>query len=168
MGSVPRDPNVPPTGLPSKPKLLQELQSKLRLGHYSPRTVQSYAWWVRRFVRFHGLRHPRDLGEAEVSAFLNDLAERRRVAPSTQAQALSALLFLYREVLGRPLGDLGRLVRARPPTRLPRVLTRDEVARPGGEDYRDSPIPRNIMHPSHRSVVCSLLSGPPLPRCCAS
>lgn len=124
---------MPGSSSQSKPKLLQVLQSKLRLGHYSLRTVQAYSGWVRRYVRFHGFRHPRELGEAEVAAFLNDLAERRRVAASTQAQALSALLFLYREALGQPLGDLGRLVRARPPDRLPVVLSRGEVALVLGE-----------------------------------
>ena len=95
----------------------------------SPRTEAAYVAWVRRFIRFHGVRHPRELGEAEVSAFLTDLATRKRVAPSTQQQALSALLLFYRDVLRRPLGNLGPVERARPPHRLPVVMTRSEVSR---------------------------------------
>ncbi|MGH7560161.1 MAG: integron integrase [Gemmatimonadales bacterium] len=101
----------------------------LRTGHYSRRTEAVYVNWVRRFVRFHGLRHPLDLGEAEVSAYLTHLADRGRVSASTQQQALSALLFLYRDVLRRPLGSLGAVFRARAPTRVPVVLTRVEVHR---------------------------------------
>lgn len=99
----------------------------LRAAHYSPRTEAAYVSWVRRFIRFHGLRHPDGLGEVEVAAFLTRLASEGRVAASTQGQALSALLFLYRDVLGRPLGNLGAVLRARAPTRLPVVLSRAEV-----------------------------------------
>jgi hypothetical protein len=84
-----------------KPKLLQSLRANLRLRHFSPRTEEAYSGWVRRYVRFHRLRHPADLGEAEVKAFLTHLAVDRQLAPSTLAQALAALLFLYREVVGR-------------------------------------------------------------------
>jgi integron integrase len=83
---------------------------------------------VRRFVKFHGMRHPDELRESEVNAFLTKLAVHDRLSASTQTQALSALVFLYRHVLGRPLGDLGALIRARRPARLPIVVTRDEVA----------------------------------------
>ncbi|MEP6591790.1 MAG: integron integrase [Gemmatimonadota bacterium] len=113
----------------SNPRLLQRVQSILRLGHYSPRTVATYRGWIVRYVKFHGLRHPGELGEREVVAFLTDLVERRRVAASTQAQALAALLFLYRRVLDRPLAMAGRLPRSRRPVRLPTVLTRGEVRR---------------------------------------
>src|SRR3990172_1199895 len=102
----------------SNPKLLTLMRSKLRLGHYSRRTEQAYVGWVIRFVRHHRLRH---------------LAEERRVAAATQGQALAALLFLYRHVLGRPLRLEGHLPRARTPTRLPVVLTRSEVVRGLGE-----------------------------------
>lgn len=85
--------------------------------------------WVHRFVRFHGVRHPAELGEAEVVAFLTHLSVERRVSAATQAQALAALLFLYKEVVGRPLSRLGAVPRARVPTRLPVVLTRREVER---------------------------------------
>ncbi len=108
--------------------LLQRLQSNLRLRHFSPRTVEAYSAWVTRYVRYCRLRHPGTLGEREVAQFLTHLAVERRVAPSTQSQALAALLFLYREVLRRPLEGLGPIPRARAPTRLPVVLTREEVA----------------------------------------
>ena len=111
------------------PRILQILQSKLRLGHYSLRTEHAYAGWVVRFVRFHRLRHPRDMGEREVAAFLTWLAEERRVASATQIQAQAALLFLYREVLGRPLGLEGFIPRGRGPTRIPVVLDQAEVMR---------------------------------------
>jgi integron integrase len=109
------------------PRLLDRVRSALRAKHYSPRTEDAYVAWIRRFIRFHGLRHPRDLGEAEINAFLSHLAVGGRVSASTQGQALAALLFLYREVLGRSLEQLEGVVRARRPLRLPIVLTREEV-----------------------------------------
>jgi len=109
-------------------QLMNDLRTALRARHYSRRTEQAYCLWVRRYIRFHGLRHPREMGEAEINAFLTHLATEREVSASTQNQALSALLFLYRYVLQRPVGDLGGVVRARRPRRLPVVLTRDEVA----------------------------------------
>jgi integron integrase len=99
----------------------------LRSRHYSRRTEQAYCLWVRRFVRFHELRHPREMGAAEINAFLTHLAVADNVSASTQNQALSALLFLYRHVLGRPVGELGDVVRARVASHVPVVLTRDEV-----------------------------------------
>jgi integron integrase len=112
-----------------KTKLLPLLRANLRLRHYSPRTEQAYVSWVRRFLRFHGQRHPAELGEAEVRAFLMYLAVERRVAASTQGQALAELLVLFRDVLGRPLAGLGTLPRVRAPVRLPVVLTPSEVDR---------------------------------------
>ena len=112
---------------PSPPTLLAAVRTALRTRHYSPRTEQAYVGWVRRFVRHHGNRDPLDLGEPEVTAFLSHLAVRRKVAASTQNQALSALVFLYREVLGRRFGWLDGLVRARRPARLPVVLSPAEV-----------------------------------------
>ncbi len=109
-------------------QLMNDLRTALRARHYSRRTEQAYCLWVRRYIRFHGLRHPREMGEAEINAFLTHLATEREVSASTQNQALSALLFLYRYVLERSVGDLGGVVRARRPRRLPVVLTRDEVA----------------------------------------
>jgi integron integrase len=95
--------------------------------------VHAYVAWIRRFIRFHGRRHPRELGEREVAAFLNHLVLERGVAPSTQTQALSALLFLYGHVLERPLGRLRELSWARARARVPVVLTREEVERVIGE-----------------------------------
>jgi len=109
------------------PKLLPRLRTALRLRHYSPRTEDAYVAWVRRFIRYHGMRHPAGLGSAEVSAFLASLAEGRRVTASTQNQALAALLFLYGEVLGQKVAWVAGLVRAKAPRRVPVVLTRDEV-----------------------------------------
>jgi len=92
-----------------KSPLLQSLQSNLRLQHLSRRTEEAYVYWVERFVRFCGVRHPSELGPAEVRRFLSHLVEERKLSASTQQQALSALLFLYRHVVGKPLEDLGRL-----------------------------------------------------------
>ena len=105
------------------------MRSALRARHYSRRTEQAYCLWVRRFIRFHDLRHPSQMGEPEINAFLNHLATEGHVSASTQTQALSALLFLYRHVLRRDIGTLDGLIRARTSRRLPVVLTRDEVQR---------------------------------------
>jgi integron integrase len=112
---------------PDSPRLLARVRDKIRLKHYSIRTEQAYVDWIRRFIRFHGKRHPGELGAAEVEAFLTDLAVARNVAASTQNQAKSALLFLYKDVLGIDLPWLERVERAKAPARLPVVLTRDEV-----------------------------------------
>jgi integron integrase len=108
-------------------ELVDQMQQALRARHYSRRTEQAYCRWVRRFVRFHGLRHPADMAEPEINAFLTHLAVREHVSASTQTQALSAILFLSRRVLQRDIGELQELVRARSQPRLPVVLTRDEV-----------------------------------------
>jgi integron integrase len=117
-----------PFAAPQPPRLLDCLRDKIRLKHYSIRTEYAYTDWVRRFVLFHGKRHPRDLGAAEVEAFLTHLAVERRVSASTQNQAKSALLFLYKEVLGNELPWLDNVENAKRPQRLPVVLGRDEVA----------------------------------------
>jgi integron integrase len=109
------------------PKLLDRVRTAIRARHYSRRTEQAYVGWIRRFIIFHGKRHPSTLGEAEVTAFLSTLATRDRVSSSTQNQALSALVFLYREVLGTELPWLDGVVRAKRVVRLPLVLTREEV-----------------------------------------
>jgi integron integrase len=108
------------------PRLLDRVRTALRTRHYSRRTEQSYVGWVRRFILFHGKRHPDALAEPEIAAFLSSLAERGHVSASTQNQALAALLFLYQAVLGRQLAWLGELVHAKRPIRLPVVLTRAE------------------------------------------
>jgi integron integrase len=109
-------------------QLLDDLRARLRARHYSYRTEQSYVDWVVRFIRFHGLRHPRELGAPEVTAFLTHLAVEGQVAASTQNQARAALLFLYRELLELPTDGFDVVVAASKPRRLPVVLTRDEVA----------------------------------------
>jgi len=108
-------------------RLGDRARSAMRLRHLSRRTEDAYLHWMHRFYEYQGRRNPAGLGAAEVTAFLNDLASRRQVAASTQNQALAALLFLYREVLGLDLPWLGELVRAKGPRRLPEVLTRAEV-----------------------------------------
>ena len=123
------DHDVSPLQARKRPRLLEQLRDAIRRRHYSPRTEETYAHWVKRFIYFSGKRHPAGLGEAEVTAFLNHLAREREVAAATQNQALSALLFLYREVLGRPLAWLDELERARMPVRRPSVLTRAEAER---------------------------------------
>ena len=99
----------------------------MRARRYSRRTEQAYVDWVRRFILFHGKRHPRELGEQEIIDFLSDLAVKRNVSASTQNQAFCALLFLYQQFLERKLGRLGRALQATKPARLPVVLSRDEV-----------------------------------------
>ena len=111
----------------SSPRLLDRLRTALRVRHYSLRTEETYVQWVRRYVTFHGRRHPADLGAAEVTAFLSHLAVDRSVAPATQSQAKSALLFLYRDVLEQDLPWLDEIVKAKPRQRLPVTLTPSEV-----------------------------------------
>jgi integron integrase len=112
--------------LPQPPRLLDRLRLALRVRHYSPRTESCYVGWAERYIRFHRLRHPRDMGALEVSLFLTDLAVKHHVSASTQNQALNALVFLYTHVLGLELGRLDA-VRARRPKRLPLVLAPEEV-----------------------------------------
>ena len=109
------------------PRLLDRVREHIRLKHYSYRTEQQYVGWIRRFILFHGKRHPSAMGAPEVEAFLSDLAVRGRVAAATQAQALAALLFLYKQVLGVELPWLDNIVRATQPKRLPVVLTTEEA-----------------------------------------
>ena len=108
-------------------KLLDRLRQALRSRHYSKRTENTYVMWVKRFICFHNVRHPAEMAESEINAFLTHLAVERHVSASTQNQALSALLFLYRHLIGREVGKLGNLIRARKPKRLPVVMNREEV-----------------------------------------
>ena len=108
-------------------KLVVRMRRTIRARHYSRRTEQAYVAWVRRFVIFHGKRHPADMGAAEVVQYLTSLATEGRVSAATQNQASSALLFLYRDVLGRELLLPGRVLRAKVTRSLPVVLTREEV-----------------------------------------
>jgi integron integrase len=109
------------------PRLMDQMRDALRSRHYSRRTEQAYCLWVRRYLRFHGMRHPSEMGEREINAFLTHLAVDGKVSASTQNQALAGLLFLYRNVVGREVGDLTGVIRARKQKRLPVVLTREEV-----------------------------------------
>ena len=112
-----------------KLKLMDQVREVMRLKHYSLRTEQAYRQWIKRFIFFHGKRHPKDMGPVEVRCFLNDLAARQMVAVSTQNQALNALVFLYREVLQADLGELGEFERPSRPARLPVVLRQEETQR---------------------------------------
>ena len=112
---------------PQAARLLDQLRDRIRLKHYSIRTEDAYVDWVRRFILFHGKRHPAEMGAKEVEAFLTQLAVQRNVAASTQNQAKSAILFLYREVLGCELPWLDGVESAKRPQRLPVVLTEEEV-----------------------------------------
>lgn len=124
--SYPSDPD--PSRSVRQPKLLDQVRDRIRRKGYSIRTEKSYAHWIKRFVLFHGKRHPREMGAAEVEAFLTHLAVEGNVAAATQNLALSAILFLYREVLELPLPWLDGIERAKKPARLPTVLTQAEVA----------------------------------------
>lgn len=119
--------NAVPTPLSSESALIGRLRDEVRKRHYSTRTEDSYSDWVTRYLHFHGSRDPSEMGKEEVERFLSHLAVERNVASSTQNQAFSALLFLYRDVLGIKLDWLDGVVRAKRPKLLPVVLTRDEV-----------------------------------------
>lgn len=108
---------------------LRCLRDAIRMRHLSIRTEDAYVHWAKRFILFHGKRHPAEMGEAEVCAFLTELAVNGQVAAATQNQALNALVFLYRHVVERPLGEFAGMVRAKRMPRLPVVLTSEEVGR---------------------------------------
>jgi len=110
-----------------KPKLLDQLSQAMRSRHYSRSTETTYIHWVKRFVFFHHVRHPKDMAEPEINAFLTHLAVKEHVSASTQNQALCAIIFLYKYVINRKIGDIGEVIRARKPVRLPVVMTKDEV-----------------------------------------
>jgi site-specific recombinase XerD len=110
-----------------KPRLLDQVRETIRTLHYSIRTEQSYVQWIRRYILFHNKKHPKDMGEKEINAFLKHLAVNRNVTASTQTQTLSALLFLYKKVLGQDIGFIENIYRAKKPRRLPVVFSRREV-----------------------------------------
>ena len=110
-----------------KPRLLDQVRDALRVGHYSIRTEDTYIQWIRRFILFHSKRHPAEMGEAEITAFLTHLAVAKNVASSTQNQALSAILFLYKVVLKQDLDWMDNIVRAKRSTHIPEVLTPVQV-----------------------------------------
>ncbi len=112
-----------------QPRLRDQVRAVIRVNHYSIRTEKTYWYWIRYFIRFHQMKHPRDMGPPEVNEFLTWLAVHRNVAAATQAQALNSLVFLYDKVFGTPLGEIGDVVRAKKPRKLPVVLTHDEAMR---------------------------------------
>jgi len=120
---------VPPSPPPGQPRLLDRVREAIRARHYSLRTEEAYVGWIRRFILFHQKRHPIEMAEPEINAFVTHLAVQSSIGASTQTQALSALMFLYRHVLRKPLPDLDTVIRAKRPGRLPSVLTRSEVKR---------------------------------------
>jgi len=125
--ATPENPAVNFLNVSKPPRLFEAVRDTIRLKHYSLRTEETYVHWIRRFIHFHGKRHPRELGATEVTAFLNHLVKNRDVAAATQNQALSALLFLYREVLAEPLAWLDGVERAKRPARVPTVLSTAEI-----------------------------------------
>ncbi len=143
---------------PRPPKLLDQLRESLRARHYSRRTEKTYSQWTKRFIYFHNLRHPSEMAEAEVNAFLTSLAVQGKVSASPQNQALSALLFLYRYVIGREPGALGEVIRARKQKCLPVVMTRDEVkavtaqidGKTQSRETRSAPYPRDNPSAHHK------------------
>ena len=112
-----------------KPKLLEQLRTRIRYKHYSLQTERAYIYWVKRYIYFHGKRHPADMGGPEIARFLSYLAERENVAAATQNQALNAIVFLYREILEVEVGELPEVIRPTKPKRLPTVLSQSEVQR---------------------------------------
>ncbi len=119
--------NPPEAQSQQKPKLLDQVRSAIRIRHYSIRTEEAYVQWIKRFILFHNKRHPKDMGAPEINAFLSHLAVNNNVAASTQNQALSAILFLYKEVLEQEVGKLEGVVRAKKSLKLPVVFTVEEV-----------------------------------------
>lgn len=115
--------------LPPKQRLREQVRNVIRAHRYSIRTEKTYWYWIRFYIRFHGLRHPSEMGPSEVNQFLTWLAVKRNVAAATQNQALNALVFLYSKVLEQPLGDIGETIRARKSIRIPTVLTHEEAIR---------------------------------------
>lgn len=111
-----------------RPRLMGQVHARMRYLHYSPKTEQSYRNWIRRYILFHNKRHPRELGAEAISEFLNHLATTEHVAASTQNQALSAIIFLYKQVLQTDVGEIPEFSYAKRPKRLPVVLTRDEIS----------------------------------------
>jgi integron integrase len=118
-----------PASAAKAPRLLDQVRLAIARRHYSPRTEETYIHWIKRYIHFHGMRHPRDMSAAEATSFLNHLARDLDVAAATQNQALAAILFLYKEVLNLPLAWLAGLERASRPARLPTVLSVAEVQR---------------------------------------
>ena len=134
-------------------RLLERYRDRMRAEHYSPNTARAYASWVERYIRFNGGRHPEALGGEQINAFLTHLAVNEKVSASTQNQALAALLYLYRRVIGRDPGQLEGVIRARRPQRLPIVLTREEVHAVLREMHGDTRLMASLMYGSGLRVT---------------
>ena len=132
-----------PAADPQPPRLMEQVRAAIAARHYSPRTDRAYTDWILRYINFHRRRHPKEMGEPEVTAFLTHLATERKVSASTQNQALAALLFLHREVLRQDLPWLKDVVRAKRSVRIPVVLSRDEV----------TALLRQLNGPSHLAAL---------------
>jgi integron integrase len=139
--------------VPSSPKLLERVRDALRTRHYSRRTEEAYATWIRRFIVFHGKRHPQEMAEPEVTRFLSSLAVSGGVSASTQNQAASALLFLYSQVLRQQIDWSDQVIRARRPTRLPVVLTREEVTQILQQLHGTSSLMASLLYGSGLRVI---------------
>ena len=109
------------------PTLIEKVREVLRLQHKSYRTEQSYIYWIRKFLQFHNMRHPREMGAAEIREFLSHLAVQKNVAASTQKQALNAIMFMYIQVYERNIGDIGKFIRPKKPEKVPTVFSREEA-----------------------------------------
>ncbi len=141
-----------------KSRLIDQLRSAIRVRHYSIRTEQAYVQWVKRYIYFHHKRHPKEMGEKEITAFLSYLAVHRRVAASTQNQVLSAILFLYQHVLDQDLEWLHDVVRIKRPARLPTVLSRDQIRSLLAELYGANKLIGHLLFGSGmRLIECLLL-----------
>lgn len=134
-------------------RLRDQVRRVIRLHHYSVRTEKSYWYWIRYYIRFHGVRHPQEMGAKEIREFLTWLAVERNVAAATQNQALNALVFLYDKVLGTPVGDIGDATRAKRPPRLPVVLTHEEAIRLIAELASPYNLMASLMHGAGLRVV---------------
>jgi integron integrase len=149
------DPSPAGRGPSGPPRLIASLRERIRYLHYSLRTEQAYVYWARAFVRYNGMRHPRELGQVDVERFLAHLANERRVSVSTHKQALCAVLFLYREVLGQELPWMENLGRPKSRVRVPTVLSREEVARLlGAIDGTPGLIARTLYGTGMRLMEC--------------
>ena len=123
LKAIPRSPQP----AAAKPRLLDQVREAIRTRHFSPSTESAYVGWIRRFILYHNKKHPSEMGEEEIGHFLSSLAIHDRVSSSTQNQAFNAILFLYREILGKEINIVQGVVRAKRPIRVPVVLTREEV-----------------------------------------